>query len=144
MKVVNRHCGHNEATQTMGGLLRMLCLLAMTAVFCLPQAARAQDIDTGLVAHWTFDNDSGANITDQSGNANDGVWADGGDNDITGEIVDGINGNALRFAADTNIQASMFPAGASAPYTVSIWLKPYGLASAGQLAIWRAGPDSPT
>lgn len=122
----------------------MMAAAVMVAMLFVPSIARAQDIYTGLVAHWTFDNDSGSTITDSSGNNNDGTWVDGGDNNISGEIVEGVNGNALRFAADTNIQASMFPAGASATYTVSIWLKPYGLASAGQLAIWRAGPDSPT
>lgn len=144
MKVVNRHCGHNEAIQSMGGLLRMLCLLAMMAVFCLPQVARAQDIDTGLVAHWTFDGDSGSTITDQSGNGNDGVWADGGDDDIAGEIVSGVNGDALRFTANANIQASIFPTGASAPYTVAVWINPYGLGGGGQNILWRAGPDPAT
>ena len=122
----------------------MMAAAVMVALLFVPATAHAQDVDTDLVAHWTFDNDSGSTITDSSGNNNDGTWVDGGDNNISGEIVQGVNGRGLRFAADTNIQASIFPTGAAAPYTVSIWLKPYNINSAGQSAIWRAGPDSPT
>ncbi|MEC8665800.1 MAG: LamG-like jellyroll fold domain-containing protein, partial [Pseudomonadota bacterium] len=122
----------------------MMAAAVMVALLFVSATARAQDVDTDLVAHWTFDNDSGSTITDSSGNNNDGTWVDGGDNNISGEIVQGVNGRGLRFAADTNIQASFFPTGASAPYTVAIWLKPYSIGTPGQIAIWRAGPDSPT
>ena len=120
-------------------------LAALCCASFSPAIAHAQDITTGLVAHWTFDQGSGGTITDESGNGNDGTWLDGVNDDVNEETVSGALGQGVRLTANTYMTAaSAFPTGASAPYSVSLWINPYGLGSAGQSKIWSAGPASPT
>ena len=97
--------------------------LAFAALFlCVPllNTAKAQDITTGLVGHWNFDETTGP-LADSSGNGNDAALSGGGTySSISGKI----NGAGY---FDGNIKADV-------PYntdttgltnvTYSVWLKP--------------------
>ena len=79
-------------------------------------AACAQDITTGLVAHWAFDESSGSTAFDSSGNGNDGAavehaWVSDGrvggciELDGFGDYVSVVNSSSLQLNGDITISA---------------------------------------
>jgi len=120
----------------------LCCVFAafLIAPIITPTAASAQDITSGLVAHWEFNDTSGSTVTDSSGNGNNGTWSDGANDDLAEESITSSTGNALRLSANSNVTAPIFPTGASAPYSVAIWIKFNGLGASGQNKVWGAGP----
>jgi hypothetical protein len=51
---------------------RFPLLLALLLLFCIPPSAHA-DITSGLVGYWSFDDGTGTQATDFSGNGNTGT-----------------------------------------------------------------------
>lgn len=94
----------------------------MYAAFLLPHMVRADggDITSDLVAHWKFDEGSGATTTDATGNGNDGS--------IQGDPqwVTGIDGGALEFDGIDDFIRVFDPVEvveADDPFTVAAWVK---------------------
>jgi len=73
-------------------------------------------LDDALVAHWTFDEDSGDVAFDVSGNEHDGQLTGGG------RLTDGRFGGALRFSGQDSVAVSNFPA-ATPDWSVSAWIR---------------------
>ncbi len=79
-------------------------------------------LDVGLVGHWKLDETSGATISDSSGNGNDGIWSDGGNNDVAEETTIGQYDTALDFSVSSgNVIANI--GDISTQYTISFWYK---------------------
>jgi hypothetical protein len=70
----------------------------------------------GLVAHWTFDEGTGAAIADHSGNGHAGTLAGGA-------WIGGRFGNALHFELGDGVSVPGFPQ-ASGSMSVSLWVRP--------------------
>lgn len=78
------------------------------------------DVLDGLVAHWTFDNVSGTNVTDDSGNGNAGTLVGGC------EIVSGHSGNALSLTSTPGkmtIEQQNLSTVGEGDWSVTFWLK---------------------
>lgn len=86
-------CEHNEAFRKKWGAASALCLLAMTTFISAP-LAHAQDYTSGLVAHWTLDETSGATVNDSIANDHGAIdnFATAGDFSVHGRP--GVIGNA--------------------------------------------------
>ena len=89
----------SEAIHAMYGLLRLLCVIAVTAALCtLTTSAHAQTCDAisqGLVGYWKFDDGTGSSTAaDSSGSGNTGTLTS---MDNTNAWVPGQIGGALRF-----------------------------------------------
>jgi hypothetical protein len=106
--------------------LRRLCLAA--AILCLGPAACTPgrldavdlgrgDLSTDLVAHYTFDEGSGATVYDHSGNKHDGTLVDAGS-----WITDGKFAGALRLDGRGYVTVPSFP-NAPASFTVAGWIR---------------------
>jgi hypothetical protein len=74
------------------------------------------DLNAGLVAHWTFDEGSGAAVKDHSGKGHDGVLTGGS------WISTGRFGGALHLALGDYVTVPGFPA-ATQDWTVSVWVR---------------------
>ena len=102
------------------GRLRLIAgLLALGACTPAPLEVIALDpatLDDGLVAHWTFDDGSGAVALDHSGNGYDGQ--------ITGGswISDGRFGGALHLDEGSFVSVADFP-DATQSWSVSAWVR---------------------
>lgn len=57
--------------------LRCIPLFFLLALTLLPSHVYAQDITSGLIAHWKFDEGSGTTAADLSGNNNTGTLING-------------------------------------------------------------------
>ena len=102
---------------------RVLLLLAAGLVVtgCRATPLDAVTIDphtllTGLVAHWTFDEGSGATVVDHSGNGHNGMLVGGT------WLGAGRFGGALELALDDTVTFENFPP-ATPNWTVSVWLQ---------------------
>ena len=86
--------------------------------------ALADDISTGLVAHWEFEEGSGQDVADSTGNGNDGLLGDTSSveaNDpqwTTGKVGTG----ALSFDGD-NDRVTIGTAPLAPPWTAAMWVK---------------------
>ncbi len=100
-------------------LVLFLCL----TVFCVLKADAVEDKD--LVLYLKFDEGSGTDVKDSSGNGNDGI--------IQGDVqwVDGNSGKALEFGGDTNqfveVPDSESLSFEADPFTYMAWIKTYQL-----------------
>src|SRR5207244_2926867 len=97
----------------LAGLLDGLgCGSAPLDVVIIDPASLTRD----LVAHWPFDEGTGANVGDSSGNGHDGV--------LTGGtwLASGRFGGALALAAGNSVAVAGFPQ-ATASWTVSVWTR---------------------
>ena len=72
-------------------------------------------LTTGLIAHYTFDETSGA-VIDHSGNKRDGTLTDGS------FVADGAFGSALHLSGSGYVAVANFP-DAPETFTVSAWLR---------------------
>jgi len=100
-------------------LLRFVALLLLSG--CSPDALPAVELERStlsrdLLAHWTFDEQSGAIAHDDSGNARDGQ--------VTGGtwLSDGQFGGALRLGSGELVSVPRFP-DVAASFTVSAWVR---------------------
>lgn len=99
--------------------LRYIYIISLI-VFLIPLGASAQDITTGLVGHWKFDEGAGTTAGDSSGNNNTGILTNG-PTWTTGKIGGAVNiggGSQQVTVPDT---ASLDVTGT---LTVSLWIKP--------------------
>ena len=87
-------------------------------VFSFALTAHAQDITTGLIGHWKFDEISGTTATDSSGNNNNGTLTNG-PTWTTGKI-----NNALSFdGTDDYVNAGNPPSlNLTSSFTLSAWV----------------------
>lgn len=78
-----------------------------------------EDIDTGLIGHWTFDEGSGASAADSSAAGRDAeIWS--GDP----AWVPGVKGTALEFDGDDALYTpDWYGIGGGAPRTVTAWIQ---------------------
>ena len=94
--------------------------VVLSLLLFLPNLVSAQDITTGLIGHWKFDETSGTTATDSSGNNNTGTLTNG-PAWTTGKIggavsFDGVNDYVnLGTSVDQTITNAI---------TVSTWVKP--------------------
>ncbi|MEM8944055.1 MAG: LamG domain-containing protein [Planctomycetota bacterium] len=100
-------------------LLYLRISIAATAL-CLVSPAACQDITTGLVGHWTFDETSGSTAADSSGNGNDGTatnhsWDSNGRIDGCIELDGWYDYVSITNAASLQISGQI---------TISAWVKP--------------------
>ena len=100
--------------------LQVLSLAAIT--FACPIPAYSQDITTGLVGHWNFDEASGSTALDQTGNANGTLY------NTTDAVnrIDGQHGGAVTFTGTAD-HMSAPPNGPiqniKNTITIAFWLK---------------------
>jgi hypothetical protein len=75
-----------------------------------------ESVKNQLVAHWAFDEGTGATVGDSSGNGHDGV--------LSGEswVTAGRFGGALSLASGNSVAVAGFPP-ATASWTVSVWTR---------------------
>lgn len=102
-----------------------ICKLAIIggALLGFSNPSNAQDITTGLLAHWKMDEISGSTIIDHSGNSHHGTWVDNSDNNVSDNVSAGIDGGALIFDG-TNAYISIDPLIVqNAAGTMSAWVK---------------------
>ncbi len=114
--------------------------LAMALIIpFFPHAAQAQDITSGLTAHWTLDETSGSSIADSAG-SNTGTWTDGTGNNVAEEATTSAFGNALNFdgSNDKITIADSATFSFTGDFTISAWVKHSGAAeSSGSGDGWR-------
>ena len=104
------------------------------AWWLLASFAWAQDITTGLVGHWTFDEGSGTTIADFSGNGNDAFFNTG-----TPKWISGVRGGALEFDGTNDaITGAAFDPPAEG--TVALWFRSDGPPASRQ-RLWGVGGD---
>ena len=103
------------------------------------------DLENGLVGRWTFDGDLSQQITDLTGNGNNGYLVTGGESTST-KIVPGAIGQGLTFDG-TDDYADMGDSSeldfGSSDFTVSVWAKRHALSTSydNQWAVnkWKSG-----
>ncbi|TWT93390.1 hypothetical protein Pla108_38840 [Botrimarina colliarenosi] len=85
---------------------------------CLSGVEIAEFVQSGLIAHWTFDEGAGTTIADVTGHGHDGAFNTG-----TASWVTGVRGAALEFdgANDANTDESFDP---PAVGSVALWFRP--------------------
>lgn len=81
-------------------------------------------LTSGLAAHWTLDETSGASIADNAG-TNTGTWTDGVNNDVAEETTAGQINTALSFdGTDDLISIPEFPqTEGTSELTIAAWIK---------------------
>jgi len=96
-------------------------LLVVVVAGCGPAPIEAVSLSggslaRGLIAHWTFDEQSGTTVTDRSGNGHDGQ--------VTGGtwLAEGRFGGGLRLQPGDTVTIPAFPQ-ATPDWTVSVWIK---------------------
>lgn len=102
--------------------LGLVCVLGLLSS-CTKGSVDAIELEptslsSGLMAHYTFDEDAGAAVVDHSGNKRDGVLSGGQ------WIKDGVFAGALHMASTSNDKAdvNLFPDAPEA-FTVSAWAR---------------------
>ena len=91
-------------------------LLGVVGCGVAPLEAVQLDPHSGLVAHWTFDETSGATVADDSGSGHNGTLAGGT------WLHDGRFGGALRLTYGDTVTVNAFPQ-ATQSWTVSLWTR---------------------
>ena len=94
-------------------LLAIGCSAAPIDVAALDNGARTN----GLIAHWSFDEASGASVTDSSGNGHNGVLQGPGSSWPAGRF-----GSAAGLSGADLVAVSGFPR-ATLSYSVSAWVR---------------------
>jgi len=98
--------------------LSFFILIFAFYILLLPKGVYAQDITTGLVGHWKFDETSGTSASDSSGNNNTGTlinsptWT-------TGKI-----GNAVSIGGSSYVSVNSTLDVAALPFSLSLWVNP--------------------
>jgi hypothetical protein len=88
----------------------------MTCVFLSTSKVYAQDLNSGLVCYWKFDEGSGSTASDSSGNGNNGVI-------YNAAWVDGIYGKALYFnGIDSYVEVPSSSVLNNANFTIMAWI----------------------
>ena len=107
---------HKTQYKARGCIFLMLCILLVVGIMPLVSA----EITNGLIAYYSFDETSGLNLPDDTGNYSDALL----ENMVGDEWEAGILRNALRFDGSTDsVQAKdiITPIGAK---SISVWFKP--------------------
>ncbi len=98
-------------------------------------------LTSGLAAHWTLDETSGASIADNTG-TNTGTWTDGVNNNVAEETTAGQVNTALSFdGIDDEITISGFQA-MTAPFSFSAWMNPNAPSTASKYALVIQGDNT--
>ena len=97
---------------------RYLFIIFITLAFLPASDVFAQDITTGLVGHWKFDETTGTIASDSSGNSNTGTLTNG-PTWTTGKI-----GNAVSIDGSSYVSVSSALDVAALPFSLSLWVNP--------------------
>ena len=113
-------------------LLILWCVVGI--VFCIINplvlvcgAVVRSDIENGLVAYWSFDENEGSDLYDLIGGYNGSI--------SNAQWTPGISGSALEFAEKSIVKniPSSFDDSITSDFSLSVWIKSYGLTGQDQM-----------
>lgn len=100
-------------------------LTIATGLLAVNTHSRAQDLEAGLAAHWTFDETAGLEAADASGNANHGILEDFAGDDS--QWIEGVLGGAIHFDGGPRVMVPDDPTisdDLAGGFSVSTWFRP--------------------